>query len=594
MDVEVSILREHLTYLYGQEIAEPALVRLLKLLERFARERFAPKNPPCDPSDDVIRRDRVRATERDAILITYADIVQDEGIVGLKSLNTFLDRYIAGSISTVHLLPFFPFSSDDGFSVIDYRAVDQPLGDWSDISQIGSDYRLMFDAVINHVSSRSEWFQGFLGNVAPYHKYFIVVPEGTDLSAVFRPRALPLLTPVESSSGRKNVWSTFSADQIDLDFGNPDVLLEIIDVLLDYVSKGAEFIRLDAIAYLWKEPGTSCIHLPQTHRVIQLFRSVLDMVAPGVSLITETNVPHKDNVSYFGDGNNEAQLVYNFTLPPLLLHTFHCGQATALSEWADSLSAPSDQTTFFNFTASHDGIGVLPARDLLGKDAFEAMASHIESLGGYVSYKSNPDGSRSPYELNMNYLDALGPLGHVQESSELISKRFLASQAIMLALKGLPGIYFHSLVGSRGWNEGAEASGRPRTINREKLDRKNLEEELSNSSSLRHHVFHGYIRLLKCRAGISAFDPFGDQQVLKINQSLFAVLRTRKGDSSRVLCLHNVSPKKRRITLGTEAIGFDQASYIRDVVSGREFRPNSTGRFDLTFDPYDFFWLVAA
>ncbi len=589
MGAESLILREHLTYLYGKQKAEPSLVRLLELLERFAAE-----NPPLDPANDAIRRDRGRATERDAILITYADIVQDEGEAGLKSLYAFLDKYVTGAISTVHLLPFFPFSSDDGFSVIDYLAVDKPLGDWSDVSQIGSDFRLMFDAVINHISSRSEWFQGFLGDVAPYHKYFIVVAEGTDLSAVFRPRALPLLTPVETRSGRKNVWTTFSAEQIDLDFENPDVLLEIIEILLEYVSKGAEFIRLDAIAYLWKEPGTSCIHLPQTHRVIQLFRSVLDLVAPGVSLITETNVPHKDNVSYFGDGSNEAQLVYNFSLPPLLLHAFHCGQATALSEWADSLSTPSDQTTFFNFTASHDGIGVLPARDILGEDALDAMVSHVESLGGYVSYKSNPDGTRSPYELNMNFLDALEPPDHVQDSVELISKRFLVSQAIMLALKGLPGIYFHSLVGSRGWHEGAEASGRVRTINREKLDRSQLEEELSNSSSLRHHVFHGYIRLLKCRARIRAFDPFGDQRVLKINQSLFTVLRTRKGDSSRVLCIHNVSSAKQTIYLDAKDIGFETVSGIRDIISGREFHRYRTGRFGLTFGPYDFFWLIAA
>jgi glycosidase len=586
---EGSILREHLTFLYGKEKAEPVLVRLFELLERFAAE-----NSLLNPTGTSIKRERDRATERDAILISYADIVQDEGEAGLRSLYAFLDRYVDGAISTVHLLPFFPYSSDDGFSVIDYRVVDQSLGNWSDISNIGSDFRLMFDAVINHISSGSEWFQGFLGDVAPYHKYFIVVADGTDLSAVFRPRALPLLTPVESRSGRKNVWTTFSADQIDLDFGNPDVLLEIIEILLEYASKGAEFIRLDAIAYLWKEPGTSCIHLPQTHRLIQLFRTVLDMVAPGVSLITETNVPHKDNVSYFGDGTNEAQLVYNFSLPPLLLHTFHRGDANALSEWADSLSTPSDQTTFFNFTASHDGIGVLPARDILGKDALLEMVSHVKSLGGYVSYKSNHDGTRSPYELNMNYLDALEPPGHGQDSNELVARRFLASQAIMLALKGLPGIYFHSLVGSRGWHEGAEASGRPRRINREKLDRNQLEEELSHSGSLRHHVFRGYIRLLKCRARISAFDPFGDQQVLKIDQSLFTVLRTRKGDSSRVLCLHNVSSTRQTINLDVRTVGIEPESNIRDIVSEREFHPDSTGRFELTFDPYDFVWLIAA
>src|SRR5690606_35016656 len=108
-----------------------------------------------------------------------------------------------------------------------------------------------------------------------------------------------------------------SADQVDLNFKNPAVLLATTRALLFYVEHGAKFIRLDAIAYLWKEIGTPCIHLPQTHQVIQLMRAVLDEVAPDVRLITETNVPHPDNISYFGAGTNEAQLVYNFALPPL-------------------------------------------------------------------------------------------------------------------------------------------------------------------------------------------------------------------------------------------------------------------------------------
>ena len=129
-----------------------------------------------------------------------------------------------------------------------------------------------------------------------------------------------------------------------MNFKNPDVLLALLDALLFYVARGARFIRLDAIAYLWKRIGTSCIHLPQTHAVIQFWRAVLDEVAPHVLLITETNVPHADNVSYFGDGTNEAQLVYNFALPPLVLHALLRGDATHLTRWAQSLTLPSDRS----------------------------------------------------------------------------------------------------------------------------------------------------------------------------------------------------------------------------------------------------------
>ena len=234
-------------------------------------------------------------------------------------------------------------------------------------------------------------------------------------------------------------------DQVDINFREPDLLFDVIDILLFYVTQGVQFIRLDAIAFIWKEIGTSCIHLPQTHRIIQLIRKVLDFVAPGVTIITETNVPLKENISYFGDGTNEAQMVYNFSLPPLTLNAFHTGNAETLSKWADSLRLPSEQVTFLNFLASHDGIGVNPATGILSPAAIEDMARRAKALGGYVSYKTNLDGSTSPYELNINFMDALADPATKGESPELIVHRFLASQAVMLALQGVPGIYFHSL-----------------------------------------------------------------------------------------------------------------------------------------------------
>ena len=585
---ESSNLREHLEILYGPQKGEVVLDRLIQIIQRFVAD-----NPSFNRANDDKDEIKTRVTEKDAILIAYGDIVQDPDTHGFTSLYHFLAGQVADAISTVHLLPFFPYSSDDGFSVIDYRAVDPQLGDWNEVFRIGLDYRLMFDAVINHISAESSWFQSFLDDQPPFDKYFLIVPDGIDLSEVFRPRALPLLTEFNTDTGPKNVWTTFSTDQVDLNFGNPDVLLEIIAVLLDYVSKGAEFIRLDAIAYLWKEPGTRSIHLPQTHRVVQLFRSVIDRVAPKVSLITETNVPHLDNISYFGNGFNEAQLVYNFSLPPLLLNAFHSGSATTLSEWAATLTTPSEQTTFFNFTASHDGIGILPAREILQSDEIEELASHIESLGGLVSYKNNPDGTRSPYELNVNFLDALAPAMHAVENNELISKRFLASQAIMLALKGVPGIYFHSLVGSRGWSEGVVARGMPRAINREKLNRKKLEEELRNSSSLRSLVFKGYIHMLRCRSAIPAFHPTADQRVLSLDQSLFTIIRSRRENKSVILCLHNVSPAEKHVSIDLTALGLEPKSRYRDIVSGEVFQGDGKGILRLVFHPYDYFWLVA-
>jgi sucrose phosphorylase len=513
----LTVIREHLRFLYGDKVGQVTWNKLAPRLDQPLQSA----TPPL--------------TERDNLLITYGDQVTAPSQPPLQTLAGFLDQHTADTITGVHLLPHFPYSSDDGFSVVDYRQVNPALGTWTDVQQLGEHRRLMIDAVINHISAQSAWFQAYRHGEPPYTDYFIETDPATDLSQVVRPRTLPLLTPV----GDRHVWTTFSDDQIDLNFRNPYVLLEILDILLLYVANGAQFLRLDAIAYLWKEPGTSCIHLPQTHRVVQLIRAVFDVVAPGVKLITETNVPHRDNISYFGDGTNEAHLVYNFPLPPLTLHALRTGNAATLSRWAAGLTLPSANVTFFNFLASHDGIGLNPARGLLPESEIEKLLT-----GHLVSYKNNPGGTRSSYELNANYLDAIGG----------DADAFLCAQAIMLAMRGLPGIYFHSLVGSRGWPAGVKETGRNRTINRQKFACAELERELSEAGTERYRIFEGYRRLLRQRAASPAFNPYAPQEVLDFGDNVFALQRTSLDGRHHVLCLHNVTGQRQKVQMDKRVI----------------------------------------
>lgn len=582
MDKSVEItaeLNEHLTFLYGQQAAAAIGQRLVQILDTFKET-----NP------DVAARGRgERFNEKDAVLITYGDMVQTPGEAPLQTLADFLEKRVAGLLNTVHLLPFYPYSSDDGFAVTDYRAVEPRLGSWEEIARLGDSFRLMFDAVINHVSAESEWFQAFLRDEAPYRDYFTVVEGDVDLSHVFRPRALPLLTPVETAAGEKRVWTTFSADQIDLNYQNPAVLLEIVETLLFYVARGADLIRLDAIAFMWKESGTSCIHLPQTHRIIRLLRTVLDLGAPHVVLITETNVPHEENISYFGNGQNEAQMVYNFSLPPLTLHAFHTGNAETLSRWAGTLTTPSPETTFFNFLASHDGIGLTPAKGYLSSEALAQMAERVQALGGRVSYKSNPDGSQSPYELNVNYLDALGDPAADGEAISLIARRFLTAQAIMLSLQGVPGIYFHSLFGSRNWEEGVAETGRFRSINREKVARATLERELEDPGSLRHTVFAGYRRLLTARQH-PVFHPNAPQEIIYLAEALFSVRRMTVDGQRQILCLHNVAGHPVTLTLNLDQLKMPPAMFLGDQLEDAAF-PVAGRWCQLTLPAYGSRWL---
>jgi glycosidase len=586
--LEARIL-DHLTFLYGAEQAGPLWEDLEAILGEFHR-----RNPD-------LRRMPATAplSEHDAVLITYGDQFQEPDVPPLQTLHHVLTETLRSVVSGVHILPFFPYSSDDGFSVIDYTGVNSDLGTWSDVELLGRDFRLMFDAVINHISRKSAWFQRFLEGDPAYADWFIASEwdAQTDwVSSVVRPRALPLLTPVETPDGPKRVWTTFSEDQIDLNYAHPPVLLEIIRVLLFYVERGAQIIRLDAIAYLWKKIGTSSIHLEETHRVVKLMRCALDAVAPGVILITETNVPHEENISYFGKAlpetgrTDEAQMVYQFPLAPLVMHSIHSGDARAISEWAANLDTPARQATFFNFTASHDGVGVMPARGLLSKTEIDRLVDATLAHGGRVSYKTNADGSQSVYELNISYFDALSDPS-ATESLDVQVGRFIASQAIMLSLAGVPGIYVHSLLGSRSWQEGVAQTGRNRSINRQKFNRAVLERELSDPGSRRHKVFSAYSRLLRARAGEPAFHPYGTQRVVHYGEKVFALLRTSPQSDSRVLSLVNVSGSPQRVRVSPGDLRLPPGTW-HDLLSGEALQVAQSGSL-VSLSPYAVLWLKA-
>ena len=571
---DFSRIRDCVGQIYGHEQAPGIMDRL----EAVLRNRLI--RSPASSAQGL--------SERDAMLIAYPDQIRDAGRGPLASLDEFAGEYLEGLVNGIHLLPFYPASSDDGFSVVDYRSVDPAYGGWEDVTRLGRRFHLMFDAVINHASVRGEWFKGFLRNEVPYKDYFVSINGNPDLSAVVRPRTLPLLTTFATSHGNRAVWTTFSSDQADLDYRNPDVLLEIIDLLLFYVEKGASFIRLDAIAYVWKEIGTSCIHRPQVHWLVRLIRAVLDASAPHVMLLTETNVAHDENISYLGDGTNEAHMVYNFALPPLVLHAFHTGQATTLSEWAGSLALPSKHVGFFNVLATHDGVGLNGARGILTEGEIQQLLQRIEAAGGRISEKANSGGTPTPYEINANYFDALESGGSNADSEHGVA-RFLTAHAIMLGFKGLPGIYFHSMFGSRSWEEGVRRTGRARSVNREKLGRATIGTELRDPGSLRSQIYEGIGRLLEARRGCAAFAPGAEQTILHVGPGIFAFSRGPAVDGSWVLCLHNVTARQQGFPCDAWGEGAGARRQAEDLIGSSRIAWESTSTFPL--QPFQSMWL---
>jgi len=570
---KLKVIRRRLARVYGIEEADILLDRLYRMVGRYGVGAQLNQNSP-------------NLTARDVVLITYADMVKSssEEQSPLGALKEFCTARLKGAVSAIHILPFYPWTSDDGFSVVDYREVSPDYGTWDDVSKLGEEFELMFDLVLNHCSSKSPWFKEYVSGVEPGLNYIMEGNPKTDLSMVVRPRSTPLLTPYQTRKGERHVWTTFSADQVDLDWTSPDLLFEFLDIILYYVSIGCKILRLDAVAFLWKKIGTDCLHLPETHEIIKLIRNFLEVVAPDVVILTETNVPHAENISYFGKGD-EAHAVYQFSLPPLLLHGLLRGTSEHLTDWATNLAPPPKGCHFLNFTASHDGVGVRPLEGILPHDEILGLADEIRQKGGFVSMRRMEDGSESPYELNSTYFSALSD----SENEEMGMARFQCSQAVALAMKGIPAVYFHSLCGTPNDLEGYKVTKRNRTVNRKKWAQDELNQLLDDQETLPAQIFSWYSRTLRMRAGCPAFHPEAPQEILNFGSDLFAVRRDSTDGGLSVICLFNFTSEDSKISDMSLLSSLFPEGKARDLISGGEI---DWGKKDaLTLRPYQAVWL---
>lgn len=546
------------------------------------------EDPVRDPTPHKNRWD-----QQDVILIAYGDSIMryqnEEQAVPVPSepplhtLHRFMKNQCAGTINALHILPFYPFSSDEGFSVMNYVQVNEALGSWDDIQGIAQDVKLMADLVINHCSSRSRWFENFLQGKEPGVSYFKTASLEDDLSNVVRPRTSPLLSRVQTALGERHVWCTFSPDQVDLDFANPLVLNEFVGIIRHYLDNGIKIFRLDAVAFLWKELNTSCINLPQTHEVIRLLRTLIEHVEPSAIIITETNIPNRENLSYFGNAN-EAHCIYNFSLPPLLLHTLLSGDSKALKHWMMSMPPAQNGTAYFNFIASHDGIGLRPVEGLLSEDEIGRMVNTVSRFGAKVSMRTANNGTSSPYELNIALFDALQ--GTHKGADKWGMKRFICAHAIMFALEGIPGLYIHSLLGTTNDYARFENSQHNRCINRHRWQESALLEKLSDESSHHYHVFNSINRLLAIRKQQDAFHPNATQFTLHLSGALFGFWRQSIDRRQSVFCVYNISDDSQTLLLADLNL-IDTEQWF-ELITGE---PVCNEQQSIELKPYQALWL---
>jgi sucrose phosphorylase len=522
-------------------------------------------------------------SERDAVLITYGDTLQDGQHKPLDLLQDFLANHMEGVVNGVHILPFFPFSSDDGFAVTDYRAVNSSLGEWSDIARIASRFHLMSDLVLNHVSSQGAWFNSYRQGHEPFNTFFFEGDPKDDLSDVVRPRTTPLLQKIETRDGPRHVWCTFSHDQIDLNFANPEVLLEMLRIIRMHIDKGVRILRLDAVAFIWKVPGTPCIHLPETHAIVQLLRLLCDYASETVVLLTETNVPRTENLSYFGN-RNEAHAVYNFPLPPLVLHAMQSGTAKYLHHWQSTMPPAQLGCAYLNFTASHDGIGMRPAEGVLPPEEKDRMIETARKTGALVSMRAMPDGTESAYELNCSLFDVMRQTFKGHDAFHL--ERFVCSQTIPMSLEGIPAIYIHSMLATPSDHDAVVRRGMNRAINRHRWHYPDLLDRLEDPASDQHRVMTRLIERFKLRSKQPAFHPNATQFTLRLDDRLFGVWRQSLDRYQSIFAIHNVSDETVLVSPGE--INLIQDDDWFDLITGDEILASGT---DIPFSPYQCRWI---
>ena len=568
------ILTRHIEFIYPQEDAQTLSANLCAAFSL--------------PPDSQMRHGLAHGkaapwSQEDSFLITYGDSLVSDDKKPLQNILAFLSDHLQNTVSGVHILPFFPFTSDDGFAVSDYENVRDDLGEWSDIAAIGEEFRLMSDVVINHASAGHRWFEQFLNDEAPGRDFIKTATAKDDVSAVTRPRPTPLLYAHDTKAGEKLVWCTFGPDQVDLDFSNPDLLLEFIRLLRFYIDKGVRVFRLDAVGFLWKQSGTSCLHLAETHEIIKLMRTLIDHVDDDVWLITETNVPAHENLEYFGNGN-EAHLIYNFSLPPLLVHALLTGRSTYLRRWMMATAPTPEGCTIFNFSASHDGIGLRPVEGLLPEQEINRMTQAVQGFGGRLTMRSYGD-REVPYEMNTTLFCALK--GTIDGPDALQVERFIASQTIMMSVEGLPAFYVQSFLASENDEALAAETGQNRSLNRKQWQVDEVEAQLRDGDTEMAKVFYELRRRLAIRKQQKAFHPDATQFTLHIRPGMFGFWRQSLDRQQSLFVVTNITHERKLLSLRDMNL-FSSSAWV-DLLSGATINPENE---ELELAPYQSVWIT--
>ena len=526
------------------------------------------------------RLNKINISEKTSLVISYGDNIYSSQSSSMKIFQKFFQKNLEKLFDTIHFLPFYPSSSDSGFAVKDHYQIDKKIGNWSDLKKISKSKKIMADVVINHASARGLWFKNFLKRKKPGKDYFLTVNSKFNTSKVVRPRDHKLLKKIKIFEKNDYLWRTFSPDQIDLNFKNPSVLLRFIKIIIHLINNGVTIFRLDAIAYLWKQNGTKCINLSQTHEIIKLLRVVTSLLNVQTLIITETNLPEKENLSYFGK-NNEANWVYNFSLPPLLIHAFLFENSSYLNQWSRKLPSTKHGNCYLNFIASHDGIGIRPTEGILNEKTLGSFLKRLKKNGSKFSYRKVQNKSKKVYEANITVFDALRK-SDFDPKGLFFLERYVSAHAIMVSFEGIPAVYFNSLFGKSNDEAKYIITGNNRDVNRYKWNFNNITTKLRDKKSKQSIFYRNIGALLEIKRKQKAFHPNASRININLGPKIFCFKRISKDKKQSIICMTNLSSK-------IQTPNFKKTGSYRDLLnSNLKFREGNS----LILKPFQTVWLT--
>ncbi len=530
------------------------------------------------------RKKKYNINEKDILLISYADTIRLKNKKSFLVLKDFLDTYIKKKINIIHILPFYPSTSDGGFAVTDFFKVDNSHGNWSDLRKLSSNYRVMSDIILNHASSKSTWFKRFLENHGVGKDFFLTVDKEFNTRHIVRARSHKLLQKFETKNGNKLVWCTFSRDQVDFNFKNPKVLIAFIKLIIFLSNKGIKLFRFDAVAFIWKRQETNCVNLDQTHAIVRLFRTLLGLIDGESKIITETNLPFRENFSYFGN-SDEAHIIYNFSLAPLIINTLIKGNSAAFRRWSMSMPPAKDNNSYLNFIATHDGIGLRPLEGIIKNKDINILLNTLKRYGSKFTYRRDKNNKRVIYEANISLFDALS--GTIKGKDNYSYHRFYCAHAIMLSFEGIPAFYIHSLFGTRNNISLLKKTGIKRSINRTSYDYKDITEALKNNGSHISKVFNNILNLIEIRKKQIAFHPNATQYTLNLGNNFFGIWRQSVNRKQSIFAIYNITNNMQRLHINKiNILNFESWS---DLIS--ENKINKKKNY-LNFSPYQCMWIA--